>query len=78
MKSIFSFVILPLYVLLVEDGNGLSEKKENSIKHMANIFKANNLCTKQDKFVMADRLQQGGIVCKKSPEATLPICSVTT
>ena len=55
---------LPLYVLLIEDGNGLSEiiaiwlvadESETTIQSMADLLIKHNPCTKDIKVVMADK-----------------------
>ena len=75
---------LPLYVLLIEDGNGLSEivaiwlvadESETTIQSMADLLIKRNPCTKDIKVVMADKdFTEREVFANAFPQASLLIC----
>lgn len=75
---------LPLYVLLIEDGNGLSEivaiwliadESGPTIQSMADLLIKHNPCTKYIKVVMADKdFNEREVFAKAFPRASLLIC----
>lgn len=75
---------LPLYVFLIEDGNGLSEiiaiwliadESGTTIESMTDVFTKHNPCSKDIKVVMADKdFNEREIFANAFPQASLLIC----
>ena len=75
---------LPLYVLLIEDGNGLSEivaiwliadESGTTIQSMADLLIKHNPCTRNVKVVMADKdFNEREVYANAFPQASLLIC----
>ena len=74
----------PLYIMLVEDGNGqsevaaaflLMEETEASLSTMMDTFKEKNPCWDSIRVLMADKdMTERDILCGKFPNAELLIC----
>ena len=74
----------PVYILLLEDGNGLSEiatvflmpeETEESMSYMIDFFKKENSNWKSIRVLMGDKdLSQRDVLARCFPSATLQIC----
>ena len=74
----------PLYIMLVEDGNGqsevaaaflLMEETEASLSSVIDNFKTKNLCWESVRVLMADKdMTERDILSAKFPNAQLLIC----
>ena len=74
----------PVYILLVEDGNGqseiaavflLHEETEECVSHMMNVFKKGNSKWEAIRVLMGDKdLTQRDVLARAFPSATLLIC----
>ena len=75
---------LPIYLLLCEDSNGLSEivfvcllvtEDKGSLQWMLEMFKKNNPCWSQVRIVMADKdIGERDVIKLSLPSASVLIC----
>ena len=79
---------LPLFIMLVEDGNGEScvaglffcqDEERDTIREMINIFKVNNPNWTKIRTIMADKdMKERDVMLEEIPQAKLLLCKYHT